>query len=436
MSKVRKPMLLPILLAIGLILGILSKLINFNTSLDSTAILLISGSIMLTWYLLAPCINRLTRQQIKWLLVLVLGLMLVLQILILTFLPDTIFHDPYRVLSQADKMAAGKLSWRTTYFWRYPNNVPITYLLALWLRLARWLTLNTNVALAILNILLLDTFICLVLYTLYQTHQGNTTLLGTLAFLTMTPFAYTYYLQVFYSDLPSMLVLLVILRTLLFWPRRSKRQRFGSGVLLCTAVLLGQLLKPNLIVLLPALVILLGLIFGKKLWHHFKLLTPILLIVLGFALSLPAKQLIYTASNFQPNATFELPVTSWLLVGTNTTTTGTYSTSDVEHAVKLPNKQARQQYDLQAIPKRLQELGPIGLLKLWTLKLGVFFNVTDIQDWYNGGYRAAPAWYQNHAQFLDALIARTYQVATLILLLTASWRLWTWRPNLKHTRMW
>ncbi|MCH4172164.1 MAG: hypothetical protein LKF36_13145 [Lactobacillus sp.] len=433
MSKARQLMLLPILLAICLIFGIFSKLYNFNTYLDGAVILLLSGSIMLTWYLLAPFINRLTRPQIKGIIVLVLGLMLLLQILILIYLPDTIFHDPYRVLSQADKMAAGKVSWKTTYFWRYPNNVPITYLLALWLRLTLWLGLSTNVALDMMNVVLLDIFICLVLYTLYQCRQKNTILLGTLAFLTMTPFAYTYYLQVFYSDLPAMLSLLVIFRTLIFWPRRSKQQRFGSGVLLCAAVLLGQLLKPNLIVLLPALAILLGLIFGKKIGHHFKLWTPVLLIVLGFALSLPAKQLIYTASNFQPHAAYELPVTSWILTGTNAASKGTYASADVQHAVKLPNKQARQQYDLKAIATRVQRLGPKGLLKLWAVKLGVFFDVSAIQDWYNGGFRAAPAWYQNHAQFLSTLTAITYQVATIVLLLTASWRLIIWRPNLKHT---
>lgn len=60
--------------------------------------------------------------------------MVIAQIMTLLFFPNMVYHDPYRVLSQADQMAANQNTWDITYFWRYPNNVSITYLMSLWLR--------------------------------------------------------------------------------------------------------------------------------------------------------------------------------------------------------------------------------------------------------------------------------------------------------------
>ncbi|WP_242943214.1 hypothetical protein [Leuconostoc garlicum] len=56
-----------------------------------------------------------------------------------------------------------------------------------------------------------------------------------------------------------------------------------------------------------------------------------------------------------------------------------------------PIQKKRQAYDLQQISKRVKKLGVFGVIKLWLTKVGILLSVSDIQDWYNGGFRAAPA---------------------------------------------
>ena len=206
-----------VFLAICLIIGICGNLMKSGAVLWGVVVLLISVVTFAAAHNLGPLVNRLTARQMRIMIGIGLTLMLVGQVLILIFLPDTIYHDPYRILSQADQMAAGHNIWNTTYFWRYPNNVSLTYLLSLWFRLTSLVGMSTNVASHILTITLLETFIILTLVTLKQLSERNSIVLGGFTFLVLSPFAYTYYLQVFYSDLPSMLIFLMIFRILWRW---------------------------------------------------------------------------------------------------------------------------------------------------------------------------------------------------------------------------
>ncbi len=65
------------------------------------------------------------------------------------------------------------------------------------------------------------------------------------------------------------------------------------------------------------------------------------------------------------------------------------------------------------------------------MKLGIVLNVQGIQRWYNGGFRAAPSWYSNHAGFYQGLTVIGYVAATSCscggaLML----KLLRWRPDL------
>ncbi|WP_338379453.1 hypothetical protein [Fructobacillus cardui] len=153
--------------------------------------------LLIASYYLRPFFNRLGIRQIKTITYLALTLMVVGQVLILIFLPVSVYHDPYRVLSPANQLAAGDHVWQNTYFWRYLNNVPITYILSKFFALGRIVHLSNNITIHLLTLGLLNAFIVLVLKTSADLKRPQSTFLGLLAFLTATPFAYTYYLQVF-----------------------------------------------------------------------------------------------------------------------------------------------------------------------------------------------------------------------------------------------
>lgn len=425
MKKI-KPAFLPAILILCLLIGSIGNL----TSVLGVPALLVVVLLGAGLYFGAPRLDHLSTRQLRWGIGLGLLAMLVAQVVVLHVMPNTVYHDPYRVLSQADQLAAGHMTWDITYFWRYANNVPLAYLLSLWLRLTQLVGLSTNLSVHLLSILVLDSFIALALHTIWQLSQRASLLVVAFGFFALSPFAYTYYLQVFYSDLPTMLVLLIIIRSLLNWSQKTSRQRWFAGSGLVIAVMLGAMLKPNLVVLLPALLIV-GLILARQhLWRQAKLTLPILLIVLGFGLSLPATKVIDVAANYQPRTAFSFPATNWILMGYNQHSNGGYSGKDVGRAIKQPSQAARQRYNLKTIPKRIKTLGVVGVIRLWVVKLGIVFNVQGIQRWYNGGFRAAPSWYSNHAGFYQGLTVIGYVAATLLMWGALMLKLLRWRPDL------
>ncbi|KGH81230.1 membrane protein [Oenococcus oeni] len=425
MKKI-KPAFLPAILILCLLIGSIGNL----TSVLGVPALLVVVLLGAGLYFGAPRLDHLSTRQLRWGIGLGLLAMLIAQVVVLHVMPNTVYHDPYRVLSQADQLAAGHMTWDITYFWRYANNVPLAYLLSLWLRLTQLVGLSTNLSVHLLSILVLDSFIALALHTIWQLSQRASLLVVAFGFFALSPFAYTYYLQVFYSDLPTMLVLLIIIRSLLNWSQKTSRQRWFAGSGLVVAVMLGAMLKPNLVVLLPALLIV-GLILARQhLWRQAKLTLPILLIVLGFGLSLPATKVIDVAANYQPRTAFSFPATNWILMGYNQHSNGGYSGKDVGRAIKQPSQAARQRYNLKTIPKRIKTLGVVGVIRLWVVKLGIVLNVQGIQRWYNGGFRAAPSWYSNHAGFYQGLTVIGYVAATPLMWGALMLKLLRWRPDL------
>jgi hypothetical protein len=420
----------PIILIICLVIGTVSNLTK-STGLIELAI---SLGVLAATRLLSGRLNKITPRHMRIIIALAFVLMVIAQLYVLKVMPVTVYHDPFRVLQQADQMATGDMHWRITYFWRYSNNVPLAYLLSLWLRVT-WLTgMSTNTSIHLLSMLVLDGFIALLVYTVHQLARRNTLTLAVLAFCTLTPFAYTYYLQVFYSDLPAMLALLIIMREVWRWQSRTRRQKWMHGLLLFVVVLLGQLLKPNLIVVLPAIVLFgLCLLLGKR-KLHLAAVVPFLVIILGLGLRFPTAKVIDHAAGFVPQEQFAFPTTNWMVMGLNAKSHGMYSGKDVGNSLKLTSKQARSSADAKLIKKRIQRLGPVGLVRLWAIKVGILLNVHGVQSWYNGGYRSAPSWYLKRARTLQTLTEFGYQVAVITLFILALIRLILWRPQLNSRR--
>ncbi|WP_262315820.1 hypothetical protein [Lacticaseibacillus parakribbianus] len=125
MVKIR-PAFLPLLLVACLALAAFSVLIKPL----GPASLILTVLVVATARLLAPWVAGWSHRRLAWVVALVLVAALCGQLAVRHALPDTIYHDPFRVLAQADRLAAGLSGFGSTYFWRYPNNVPLAFLLA------------------------------------------------------------------------------------------------------------------------------------------------------------------------------------------------------------------------------------------------------------------------------------------------------------------
>ncbi len=426
--------LFPLLLAGSLFIGIISNLIYPKNVKASCLVVILCCLIWLARPYFNRYTNRLSHKTVNWLLA--GGLILILggQLLILQYLPATIYHDPFRVLHQAELLSQGQHHWQSsTYFWRYPNNVPLTFLLAQWLKFTTILRLSTNTALHLLSLGLLDGFILGTLLQLRRLSQRNSSVLALLLFFLVTPFAYTYYLQVFYSDLPILVCLLLIFNILQRWPQLTRNRKISAGSSLFLLTLFGQLIKPNLIVLAMAVIIFLGALL---LWQRASLghyLLPLVVILLGFGATIPAKMVIVQSSDFTTNATYAMPTTHWIWMSYNPKSHGAYVGTDVKHMTQLPNKTVRQHYIAHALPQRLKKLGVRGVVARWLIKVGILLNVSNIQKAYTGGYQEAPAWFLNDHAVLSLTSTLSMRVGFIIIYSLALLKCLTILANRKLT---
>ncbi|MFT8405713.1 hypothetical protein [Liquorilactobacillus nagelii] len=383
-----------ICLGISLIIGIVSNLFypaNISTSLIVIAICLIIGFCLPNFKHWANSLSQTTALKICYS---IMGLIFIIQIIVLTFFPATVYHDPFRVLHEAELLSRNRPDWdNSTYFWRYSNNVSLTFFLSLWLKLTNIFHLSTNISLHLLALITVDSFIFLSFKSCQRFSKHSAKMLAIAAFFLFSPFAYTYYLQVYYTDLPILVILLLIFKLLADWPQKRSSQ-FINAVILFGLVVCGQLIKPNLIILAVAgLFLTFSLLLQQKKQSLKKLIIPLAVIGFAFAAAFPASSAVNAVSGFKANNRYSFPLTHWVWMSYNPHDYGMYNTSDVEKMISLPSKTTRQKYLAKALPERLNSLGLGGILQQWVEKAAVSLNVSTLQVAYTGGFIQAPKFY-------------------------------------------
>lgn len=399
-----------IILIFSLFIGMMSNLFDLHNPSTSALVILLSTSIILIYYFYRNRLQLSQRLLKKWLVV-DLSLIFIIQLLVLHFLPASVFHDPFRVLSQAELISHHQCNWSTsTYFWRYPNNVSLVFLLAKWLQLTNVLNLTTNTSLHLLSIIFLDSFIGLTLLIAIKKAAHSMFSLLLMLFFLISPFAYTYYLQVFYSDLPILLFLLITFIILERWSRLTHYQKIIAGLILFIMMFIGQLIKPNLIVIVVAIGIFgLALLLASQKASRI-IIIPLTIMIIGIGAAFPAARTIQSDIHYSQKSQYTMPTLNWIWMSYNPHHKGTYVSSDVQRMNRLPNKTARSNYLKTALIKRLRKLGPIGIVARWFSKLWILLNVGNIQTSYTAGLIEVPAWYrswQEPASLIGAIIMRT-----------------------------
>ncbi|GAX02836.1 hypothetical protein IWT140_00434 [Secundilactobacillus pentosiphilus] len=426
---------LALILALAMIIGIVSNLIQ-PFDIKATCSVLIGCLVI--WYLkpiYLKWVKGLSETAISRMLTVIFIAMMVIQLLVIHFLPASVYHDPFRVLVQAEQLSHGNLSWGDSlYFWRFPNNVSLTVLLSYWLKLTNLLQMDTYWGIHLLSLILLDLFIFAILRSVRRlSHQHGAALLAAVFFL-ISPFAYTYYLQVFYSDLPTLLCLAIVFNVLIGWSSFHRTKKIVAGIGLVLSVIIGEVVKPNLIVLLVA-VALVGIWLLIRNRQQLKVIkTPLILIVLGFVLAVPTAAGLKSASHFKNNNQYAFPTAHWIWMSYNPQTKGKYSFSDVQTLSSIQGKQAKQAYLKKALPERLAQLGPLGIVWRWIEKASILLNVSFMPDAYSGGYIAAPKLYQKFELPLSAMGMIVMRIGFALLYAETFFRcLRLWQRRFKST---
>lgn len=394
-KRISMTSILALILAFAMVIGIIANLIK-PLSLKSAALVIIGCVVV--WYLkplFLKWVKKLSEKSMTRVIYATMVAIIIIQVLVIHFLPVSVYHDPFRVLVQAEQLAHGNLSWHgSLYFLRFPNNVSLTVLMAFWLKLTSLVHLSTYWGIHLLSMILLDAFIFAMLRSVRRlSHQNDVVLLAALFFL-ISPFAYTYYLQVFYSDLPSMLSLAIVFNVLIGWQSFNRPKKILTGIGLVLSVILAEVVKPNLIVLLVAVLLVAIWLFFKGRPQLNAVKMPFILIILGFILAMPVSAGLKTVSHYKVNNDYTFPATHWIWMSYNPHGNGEYKFRDVKKLSAIPGKQAKQKYLNQALPKRLSKLGPVRIGERWIEKAGILLDVSTIQKAYTGGFIAAPKAYQ------------------------------------------
>ena len=405
------------LTALVLLVGVITNLaIPFNPFAILGFIVVLTAIIGLR-----PYLNRLNSQRVKVILIGGFLLLIVVQVAVLALMPASVYHDPFRVYYQAQQLAFGHQNWsHISYFYRYPNNASFAILLSWWLRFTNLFNLNVNWSFHLLAFLCYDGLIASLLYMARRLKQSLIRQLGLFAFFAFLPLSFTYAIQVLYTDTPSLMFLAWIMYFAIRWPKYRGRVKWLVCILLPVAVLLGQLTKPNLIVMIVA-VILWTLRSLLRNFNDFKrsVLVPAILIMIGFGLAIPAKSIILQSAHFTPNPTYQLPAASWIYMSLNPQTDGKYNPADVKKLVAMPNKDARSTYLKEAIPTRIKHFTPLELAKHFIIKLGILTYGGNLPQSYTGGHTTSPAFYQARQTFITGIAEVLQRILTAIAYLFA-----------------
>lgn len=342
-------------------------------------------------------------------------MMVVFQIIVLANFKMTIYHDPFRVIYQADLLSHGYVDWDYNNYFSYaPNNVLLSVLLSVWLKLTQLINIPTNVAINILTIIILDTTIFMTLKIIRLVISSSLFQVGTMLFFLITPLTYTYLLQVFYSDDIIIFCFVSSIYLLLNWKNTSHNTKWLYGFLLTIFTILGMVIKPNFIVIEIAL--LLVVVFRKtNVNGYYSLIVPFICVTVGLCLTPVVNNEVKTAVNYSSNTQYKLPISNWIYMGLNKKTTGTYSYKDIKKLENVEYKK-RMAKSFNLIKDRINKLGMLGLLQQWISKMEVLENFGTIQNAYVGGTYSAPSWFLKYKKIFSGFISILMRTCIIILM--------------------
>lgn len=412
MAKVNR--FLSIILIGCVLIGIWS---NIFYPINPIASILIIG-IVVGYFIARKRINKnsklidLISQNAKKLTIIAFVLLIIFQLLIVTFFKASVYHDPFRVLYQADLLSHHNFNWNdSTYFSHCPNNIPLVYLLAQWFKFTQIFNLPTNWALNLLCIITVDIFIALVVAIIKQVSGKWMSCLKVTIFFLITPLAYSYLLQVFYSDILLLISVCGIWLALVMWPNAVKVKKILFTVLIFLCGLLGMLTKPSIVVLIVSLGVT-AFLFRKK----NGLVFPAIALIVGISTAPILNQQIVNEVHFSIETKYKLPVNTWIYMGLNNQTSGTYARKDINRIENL-SEANRFKDTNKLIAQRVKKLNPIGIVKQWVSKIEICENVGTVQGAYMSGNYCAPAWFVKWQPIVSVIVSVIFRSLIILIML-------------------
>ncbi|WP_028983405.1 glycosyltransferase family 39 protein [Sporolactobacillus terrae] len=301
----------------------------------------------------------------------------------------------------------------TLYFKVYPNNIPITLLRFLLYKFAGLFHISSYMG--------IDRSFCAIMLGIgifagwrlvRDWLDERAACLYLLINLTCLPlFFYTLY---FYTD--TAIIAFPVLM-LYFWHRYAQSRKFRFIMILGVFLGIGQLIRPNLILFLPALAIYMFFVLNWK-----KVLLNLAIIGVLLAGSSYSFQTVAQQFGYQNDPNLSMPSVHWIMLGLSKD--GSYNRSDYDFTRTQPNQAAKKRADWQQIKARLENNPFQGLLRLWMIKaFRTWGEGAHGYDWYTHLSSHPTEAYQylfNHNKQLTLIIVQVFHIAALVLLLLSA----------------
>lgn len=283
----------------------------------------------------------------------------ILQILTVKFMSIAVSTDDLRVKAQAFSLAAGDKTW-TSYFYVFPNNVNVTVFFSWLIRLVKIFSAqHVSLLIAIFLFVLTDLAIFFNYKSIYLLTKNRAIqslfLIVTACFLCVYTFALSFYTDPMVIVFPSM--------SLYFYLRyrfdKSKISSWRDFVIAVLALTIGYVVKPNVIIILIAIVLAVVLEFKsikelKKEWLtlFFKLGIIVLFLIGGKG----ATTLVQRENNFTAKPVEEVPSSAFMYMALNPDTDGQIS-QDMFKFQDIKSVSQRKQEIKVETKKRFRKMG-------------------------------------------------------------------------------
>lgn len=306
------------------------------------------------------------------------GVMLLLQVLTVICVRTSLRYDHLKIFDTAvSLLEQGVISDThfSSYFMKYPNNIPICLFTYFWLRLAELFRIPREVWMEYIKLvnLLFMNFGMWCGYRILRRHQSASAALRYLMLILVNPLWYLLG-EMYYTSTISLAFSMGAIwlfdsagRQETLWKKYT--QYALAGILLAA----GYQIRATVIITAAALLI--YAVLRIRSFRRSREAFSVLAVLFGAVLMLGAyKTAERHYAGFDPSQT-GYPAVHWVMMSAQGE--GQYNSADDAYTGSFSTKEERTRADLDRLKERLEQMGPGGLLTLFRNKLRVAFSDGD-----------------------------------------------------------
>lgn len=391
---------------------------NATTTSLATVVVILLGALGIIFGLKALTIGwlNLSNKMQQRLLISIVVVILISQLLVAFNFIDYGRADSFFVRNQAIALADNTHVWNH-YFQVYSNNVNLALLEGLLVKIARLVNFsNPWMVISIFQFLWIDTALWAGFKILTAWHLASLKISYAIIWFVTVPI-YTYGVFI-YSDALVLPIPVVVLALYLWWDQQTGDHKWLPAILLTLELLFGTLIKPNMIVMVIAFLIVLAI---EGMQHRLSWKVMIgwtISLVIGLGLASAMLTGVAKKEGYQAATNQILPATSWVAMGLDDKTSGKYNYADVHAQMRLATHQQKVRVEKVIIKRRIFQLGLGGLLKQFGRKEIIFFGSGTFGGFnLTNQWRTEPHWYFQNKRMINYRLTVWSQMLYVALLI-------------------